>query len=67
MSNQNGYYSLTSNESYIEHIVAYLLDFGSVTYKTLSGGFDMFNYNLANALLDENKGIAANAGGIYLK
>ena len=69
VAEQNGYYSNTSNASYLEQAVTYLLDFGTVTYKTLAGGFDMFCYTLALELLNKETGIAnnTNGGGIYLK
>ena len=69
VAEQNGYYSATSNVSYLDQVVTYLLDFGSVIYKTLAGGFDMICYTLALELLNKDKGIAANqnGGGIFLK
>jgi hypothetical protein len=33
--------------------MVYFLDYGDVTYRTLSGGFDNINYAMANELLDE--------------
>ena len=48
ISEQNGYFSNTSNASYMEQVCTYVLDFGDVTYKTLEGGFDQFCYSLAN-------------------
>ena len=47
--------------------MGYLLDFGSVTYKTLSGGYDMICYNFANHILTGPNNIYKNGGGIYLK
>ena len=52
IAEQNGYYSNTSNASYLEQSMVYVLDFGNVTYKTLEGGFDTFNYFLANEILN---------------
>ena len=57
ISDQNGYYSNTQNGSYNELITRYLIDFGNVQYKTLAGGYDMMNYNIANVLLDERIGL----------
>lgn len=51
----------------MEQSCTYVLDFGTVTYKTLSGGFDLFCYSLANRVLDPVKGIGRNAGGLWLK
>lgn len=51
ISEQNGYLSNTANLSYLEQVMTYVIDFGNVEYKTLSGGFDMINFNMANALL----------------
>ena len=69
VAEQNGYYSNTSNASYLEQSVTYLIDFGDITYKTLAGGFDMFCYSLALELLNKETGIvsAKKKGGIYLK
>ena len=53
MAEQNGYYSNTSNASYLDQVMVYFLDYGDVTYRTLSGGFDNINYAMANELLDE--------------
>ncbi len=62
--------SNTSNASYIEQVVTYVLDFGNVNYKTLAGGFDMFNFNIANNLLDPQLGLANTSktkfGGIFI-
>lgn len=44
----------------------YLLDYGDVNYRTLAGGFDNINYAMANELVDEERGLAVNEGGIYL-
>jgi len=62
----NGYYSNTSNTSYIDQVMIYLLDYGDLTYRTLVGGFDNLNYAMANELIDEDIGLPANEGGIYL-
>ena len=35
IAEQNGYYSNTSNASYLEQSMVYVLDFGNVDYKTL--------------------------------
>lgn len=51
----------------MEQICTYVLDFGKVTYKTLEGGFDQFCYTLANEVLDPDKGIGRNGGGLYLQ
>ena len=67
IAEQNGYYSNTSNASYLEQSMVYVLDFGDVNYKTLEGGFDMFNYTLANEILDPNHGIGRNDGGLFLE
>ena len=69
VAEQNGYYSNTSNASYIEQTVTYLIDFGKITYKTLAGGFDNFCYSLAHEILHPEKGIATpqKQGGIFLK
>ena len=67
IAEQNGYYSNTSNASYLEQSMVYVLDFGNVNYKTLEGGFDMFNYSLANHILDPNNGIGRNGGGLFLE
>lgn len=40
------------NCSYNELMCAFLVDFTDVKYKTLQGGFDMMNYNIANYLLN---------------
>jgi len=53
VAEQNGYYSNTSNASYLDQVMVYFLDYGDVTYRTLSGGFDNINYAMANELLDE--------------
>lgn len=47
--------------------MGYLIDFGDVHYKTLSGGYDMICYNLANHILTGPKSIARKKGGIYLE
>jgi len=44
----------------------YFLDYGDVTYRTLSGGFDNINYVMANELLDEESGLNSKNGGIFL-
>ena len=67
IAEQNGYYSNTSNASYLEQSMVYVLDFGNVDYKTLEGGFDMFNYTLTNEVLDPNNGIGRNNGGLFLE
>ena len=67
ISEQNGYFSNTSNASFMEQSCTYVLDFGTVTYKTLNGGFDLFCYSLANRVLDPVQGIGRNAGGLWLK
>ena len=51
----------------MEQGCTYMLDFGEATYKTLSGGFDLFCYSLANWVLDPAQGIGRNAGGLWLK
>lgn len=68
MSDQNGYFSNTYNSSYNELISAYLIDFFDVEYKTLQGGFDMMNYNIANFLLNPDIGLPTldSNCGIYL-
>lgn len=66
ISEQNGYFSNTSNASYLEQIMTYLIDFGNVKYKTLAGGFDMFCYNLANHIFNGKNSIKKNGGDIYL-
>jgi hypothetical protein len=48
VAEQNGYYSNTSNASYIDQVMIYLLDYGVMNYKTLSGGFDNINYAMAS-------------------
>ena len=48
IAEQNGYFSNTSNASYLEQVMTYVIDFGDVKYKTLSGGFDMLCYTFAN-------------------
>jgi hypothetical protein len=47
---------------------AYLVDFTDVEYKTLQGGYDMMNFNIANYLLDPDLGLSAydKYCGIYL-
>lgn len=57
---------MTSNASYLDQTMTYLLDFGNVTYRTLIGGFDNINYSMANALLDPYTGLGPKKGGIYL-
>jgi len=34
--------------------MAYLLDFGDVTYNTLAGGFDNINYGMVNEILKKD-------------
>ena len=53
VAEQNGYLANTSNTSYLDQVMRYLLDFGNVTYRTLAGGYDQINYSMANTLLDE--------------
>ena len=67
ISEQNGYFSNTSNASYLEQVMTYVIDFGDVNYRTLSGGFDMFCYNFCNQLLQGDKNMLNNGGGIYLQ
>ncbi len=69
MSDQNGYYSNTFNCSYNEVVCTFLIDFVKVVYRTLQGGYDMMNYNLANYLLNPKVGLASvnEACGIYVK
>lgn len=57
ISDQNGYYSNTFNCSYNEVVCAFLIDFVEVEYRTLQGGYDMMNYNIANYLLNPNVGL----------
>ena len=52
MQDQGGYTSSTANYNYVQKSASFLIDFGNVTYKTLSGGYDMFCYNLANQFVD---------------
>lgn len=69
VSDQNGYYSNTINCSYNEKVCSFLIDFVDVEYKTLQGGYDMMNYNIANYLLDPAARISPNGEnncGIYL-
>lgn len=56
------------NCSYNELMCAYLVDFTDVEYKTLQGGYDMMNFNIANYLLDPDLGLSAydKYCGIYL-
>ena len=67
ISEQNGYFSNTSNASFMEQSCTYVLDFGKVTYMTLNGGFDLFCYSLANRVLDSVQGVGKNGGGLWLK
>lgn len=52
MAEHNGYFSNTSNASYLDQVMTYLLDFSNVKYRTLVGGFDSINYAMALELLD---------------
>lgn len=70
ISEQNGYFSNTSNASYLDQVMTYLLDFGNVSYRTLAGGFDQLNYSIANILLDNEHEIGfkePSKEGIYLQ
>ena len=53
VAEQNGYYSNTSNASYIDQVMIYLLDYGVMNYKTLAGGFDNINYAMASELIND--------------
>lgn len=67
LTDQNGYYSITSNASYLDQVMTYMLDFGNVSYRTLASGFDQINYAMTNYLLDSEHGLAINEDeGIYL-
>lgn len=46
--------------------MTYLIDFGDVKYRTLVGGYDNINYAMANKLVDEQNGLPARNGGIFL-
>jgi hypothetical protein len=52
VAEHNGYFSNTSNASYLDQVMTYLLDFSNVKYRTLVGGFDSINYAMALELLD---------------
>jgi hypothetical protein len=60
VAEQNGYFSNTSNASYLDQTMTYLLDFGNVSYRTLASGFDQINYAIANILLDSRLGLNPN-------
>lgn len=62
----HGYYSYTSNSSYIDQIKGYRLDFGKATYRTLISGYDQINFAMANALLAKKNGLDTNKEGIFL-
>lgn len=52
-----GYYSYTSNSSYIDQVKSYRLDFGKATYRTLISGYDQINFAMANVLISKDKGL----------
>ncbi len=66
VAEQNGYFSNTSNASYLDQTMTYLLDFGNVSYRTLASGFDQINYAIANVLLDSRQGLNEKSEGIFL-
>ena len=66
VAQQNGYFSNTSNAAYLDQVMTYLIDFGDVKYRTLVGGYDNINYAMANKLVDEQNGLPARNGGIFL-
>ena len=67
IAEQNGYFSNTSNASYLDQVMTYVIDFGNVIYKTLIGGFDMLCYTFANEICYGSNPISNNGGGIYLE
>jgi hypothetical protein len=47
-------------------MMAYLLDFGNVSYRTLATGYDQLCFAMANMLFDSHKGLDMSKEGMFL-